>query len=66
MTKSIAQIADELYREFYGLDHTEFDARKTGEITNWLTEGDIEGVSLNQLKDEWAEYDAQEIKERMG
>ena len=66
MSKSIQRVADKIYREFYGLDHNRFIARKTGEIIDWLTEGDIEGMSLAELKGEWAEYDAREIKKRMG
>ncbi len=66
MAKPIQQIADEIYREFYGLDHKRFDARKTGEIVDWLTEGDLENMTLEDLKTEWAEYDAREIQERMG
>ena len=65
MPKLIQRIANEIYREFYGhIDSKRFEPRKTGEIEDWLTEGDIEDMTLTELKQEWADWDAEEIAQR--
>lgn len=55
---TVSQIAT----KFYGhLDDKRFHARKEAEIQDWLDEGEPEGLTLQQLCNEWAEYDAEEI-----
>ena len=65
MANTIAQLAEQIYREFYGrIDSKRFEPRKRGEIEDWLTEGDIEDMTLTELKQEWADWDAEEIAQR--
>jgi len=56
--------ANRIYSEFYGhLDDRRFKAAKLQEINDWLTQGDPEDMTPDELMAEWAEYDAAEIAE---
>ncbi len=52
-------LADKIYIAVFGhLDDKRFRARKTQEIQDWLDSGSVEeGVPVEQLADEWREYD---------
>ena len=64
MSNSIT--ADEIYVQVFGdLDDAKLYDRKVTEIETWLNEGDPEGCPLAVLIDEWRDYDAAEIAERL-
>lgn len=60
MSNTLQQLADAIYIECFGhLDDKVFHASKTQEILDWLTEGDdVIDASVEQLSNEWREYDS--------
>lgn len=68
--QTVAALAQDIYSEVYGeIDDREFRSRKLGEIEDWLREGDapITGnESAAILGAEWMEYDAEDVKARLG
>ena len=60
--QKMRETADRIYSEHYGhLDDVAFAATKTQEIVDWLSDGDTDGATTEQLVAEWAEYDEEEI-----
>ena len=56
----IEQLARAIYSELHGhLDYKYFKAMRVSEILDWLSDGDIEGRSIEDLVEEWREYTAE-------
>ena len=56
----IERLADKIYSACFGhLDDRHFRAQKTGEIIDWLTDGDSE-APVEQLIEDWRSYDSWE------
>lgn len=60
---SIEDLAEAIYLAHFGhLDDKAFHATKSGEIADWLRDGDLDGRPvLADLVQEWAEYDAEDV-----
>lgn len=59
-------IARAIYMAHFGhLDDKRFEASKTQEIADWLQDG-CGFWTLEDLIDDWAEYDAEEIERQGG
>jgi hypothetical protein len=57
-----AEYADAIYSRYFGhIDDAPFAAEKTQEIYDWLCDGDARFATLEQLTEEWAAYDTDDI-----
>ena len=62
-TDQVLAIAQGIYSEVFGaLDDRRFEAAKVQEIYDWLQSGDGgEGRTVEDLAEEWREYDAEDV-----
>ena len=66
--QQIETMARAIYTEVYGqIDDKYFRADKLAEIHDWLTDGDTSDTpSVAALVNEWRQYDADDIEQRIG
>jgi len=59
------EMAEVIYVEVFGhIDNREIRQRKTGEIADWLADGDLDGTeTASELSIEWREYDPEAAPE---